>query len=408
MRKKIDPIEQQSRKIREFLDSDIIPNESVLAAGGNPAHELAKELTRKAKLHGIFGSFYPGETGSDTKRLTDYLALGEQESRSEYSPAILGADATLDAHMLFKYAGQSVRKAFLLPLLRGEVVSAYAMSEPDGAGSIPATMKFRATYRNGYWHLEGRKWFVCRSVNANFVTVVARTADDDVRNSLSMFVVPADSPGFTAARSIPILGRELGQGEIVFNDVRIPEDHLLGALGAGSFLMRQRLSLGRLLRSIRWIGLAQRCHDLMCERIHSPRGQLARLSEKQLVREKVYRVYRGIHGARCLLRDAAVKHDAGIPNMIEVNVVKMAASDALSDAVDGAIQVFGAEGVADWNPLSGIYREARTTHILDGADDVLVSSVGRQLLAASYPGLAFDPVRPSVALADDGGGQDVG
>ena len=223
-----------------------------------------------------------------------------------------------------------------------------------------------------------------------------------------MFVVPADTPGFKVVRSIPILGRELGQGEIVLNDVRIPEDHLLGTLGAGTLLMTQRLSLGRLLRSVRWIGLAQRCYDLMCDRIHSPRGQLARLSEKQLVREKIYRVYRGIHGARCMLRDAAVKYDAGIPNMIEVNVVKMAASDALSDAADCAIQIFGAEGVADWNPLSGIYREARTTHILDGADDVLVSSVGRKLLVASYPGRSFDPVHPSVALVNDGGDQDVG
>lgn len=408
MRKKMNPVEQLSQKVREFLDSDIIPNESVLAAGGNSAHELANELTRKAKLCGIFGLFYPSETGSSGRRLTDYIALGEQESRSEFSPAILGADATLDAHMLSRYAGQSVRKAFLLPLLRGEVVSAYAMSEPDCAGSIPATMRCRATYRNGYWHLEGRKWFVCRSVNANYVTVIARTSDDDVRESLSMFVVPADTPGFKVVRSIPILGRELGQGEIVLNDVRIPEDHLLGTLGAGTLLMTQRLSLGRLLRSVRWIGLAQRCYDLMCDRIHSPRGQLARLSEKQLVREKIYRVYRGIHGARCMLRDAAVKYDAGIPNMIEVNVVKMAASDALSDAADCAIQIFGAEGVADWNPLSGIYREARTTHILDGADDVLVSSVGRKLLVASYPGRSFDPVHPSVALVNDGGDQDVG
>ena len=408
MRKKMNPVEQLSQKVREFLDSDIIPNESVLAAGGNSAHELANELTRKAKLRGIFGLFYPSETGSSERRLTDYIALGEQERRSEFSPAILGADATLDAHMLSRYAGQSVRKAFLLPLLRGEVVSAYAMSEPDCAGSIPATMRCRATYRNGYWHLEGRKWFVCRSVNANYVTVIARTSDDDVRESLSMFVVPADTPGFKVVRSIPILGRELGQGEIVLNDVRIPEDHLLGTLGAGTLLMTQRLSLGRLLRSVRWIGLAQRCYDLMCDRIHSPRGQLARLSEKQLVREKIYRVYRGIHGARCMLRDAAVKYDAGIPNMIEVNVVKMAASDALSDAADCAIQIFGAEGVADWNPLSGIYREARTTHILDGADDVLVSSVGRKLLVASYPGRLFDPVHPSVALVNDGGGQDVG
>ncbi|HBJ70166.1 MAG TPA: acyl-CoA dehydrogenase, partial [Alcaligenes faecalis] len=172
--------------------------------------------------------------------------------------------------------------------------------------------------------------------------------------------------------------------ELLFNNVTVPEDYVLGSAGQGIALMQKRLALGRILRSVQWLGLAQRSFEIMCERIHSERGELARLADKQLVRARVYQVYRAITSARCLLREAAVKFDAGLPNSVEVNVAKLAASDAVSAAADSAIQIMGAEGLADWSPLSGIYRAARTTHILDGADDALISTVGKHLLQAHY------------------------
>ena len=104
------------------------------------------------------------------------------------------------------------------------------------------------------------------------------------------------------------------------------------------------------------------------------------------MRGRVYQVYRDIAAARGLLRDAAEKFDLGLANAIEVNLAKLAASDALSGAVDSAIQIMGAEGLSELSPLSGIYRHARTTHILDGTDDALISTVGRDLLAATAPG----------------------
>ena len=127
-----------------------------------------------------------------------------------------------------------------------------------------------------------------------------------------------------------------------------------------------------------WLGLAQRSFDLMCTRIRGPRGQQARLGDKQLVRLRVFEAYQAIASARGLLRDAARKFDAGVANAVEVNVAKVAASQALSLTVDSAIQVYGAEGLSSLTPLSGIYRAARATHILDGTDDALVSAVGRR------------------------------
>jgi acyl-CoA dehydrogenase len=177
-----------------------------------------------------------------------------------------------------------------------------------------------------------------------------------------------------------MLGRSLGQGEISFRDVRVPAHNLLGASGSGIDLMSRRLGVGRLLRSMNWVGLAQRCFDLMGTRINSGRGRSARLPEKQLVRQHVANAYQAIAGARELIRVAARGVDALQPSDIEINIAKMAASQALCTASDSAVQLHGAEGISDLTPLSGIYRIARTSRILDGPDESLISSVGRRLI----------------------------
>lgn len=368
----------KAQRVRQFVDERIIPVEGELAS--NP--QLLAELSEQARAEGLWGNFYPPAAGS----LREYLAVAEQEGRSEYAPAIFGDDATLDLHMLSRHASEQVRQRFLEPLACGAMVSSYGMSEPDSIGSIPATITAHAELIDGQWRLNGRKWFICRAERAALVTVVAQTAQ-----GLSMFLVPADAPGFRVVRPLSILGRFSGQGELAFEDVPVAPSHVLGQPGQGLALMQERLGLGRILRSVHWLGLAQRCFDLMCARIHSPRGQQARLADKQLVRLRVFTVYQAIASARLLLQDAAAKRDAGVANSVEVNIAKVAASQALSAAADSAIQIMGAEGLSAWSPLPGIYNTARTTHILDGTDDALISAVGRQLLdSCGVDGLDFD------------------
>ncbi len=393
------PVMALARRVRQFVDEQILPHETRLSAENDEAKALTRELSKLARASGVFGIFYPLEHDGRLASLVDYIQVAEQEGRSEYAPGILGADATLDAYMLKRHASPAVKERFLQPLVRGEAISSYAMSEPESIGSIPATMTCRAELRDGCWHVNGRKWFICRSQVANFATVVARTAEGPVTRSLSMIVVPTETPGFEVVRPLSLLGRWQGQAELAFNNVQLPQDYVLGLPGQGIALMQERLGLGRLLRSAHWLGQAQRCFDLMCQRIHSPKGQLARLADKQLARARVYKVYRSIAAARGLVLDAASKFDAGISNSIEVNLAKLAASDAVSEAADSAIQIMGAEGLGDGTPLSGIYRGAKTTHILDGADDALISTIGRQLLTATAPGTPFDPTSPSLHLS---------
>lgn len=371
-----------SREVRKFVDKVIIPCEPRLAEGGDSAAQLQSELTEKARRAALWGLFYPLSHGGKIASLEDYLIVGEQEGRSEFSSAIFGTHSALDAHMLLKFGSDEIRKNFLEPMVAGEAIPSYGMTEPDHGGSFPTLITTCAHLSNGNWTINGRKWFVGNADRATFVTLLARTAKEeiDTRQTLSMILVPTNSPGFSIERQIPILGRFLGQGEMSFTDVQVPEYNRLGESGNGIELMSQRLRLGRLLRAMSWVGLAQRCFDLMGMRINSHRGLSARLPHKQLVRQHIANAYQAIASARELIRIAARGIDIQCPSDVRINVAKMAASQALCIASDSAVQLYGAEGISDLTPLSGIYRIARTSRILDGTDESLISSTGRRLI----------------------------
>ncbi|MDE2365851.1 MAG: acyl-CoA dehydrogenase family protein [Betaproteobacteria bacterium] len=371
-----------SSEMRKFVDEIIVPNESRLAQGGDAAFQLQSELTREARFAGLWGLFYPLSHGGKITSLEDYLIIGEQEGRSEFSPAILGSHSALDAHMLLKFGNDEIRRNFLEPMAAGEATPSYCMTEPGHGGSFPALITTSACLSNGQWVINGRKWFAGNADRATFMTILARTAGKDAAldKALSMIVAPSDTPGLKVERQITMMGRSLGQGEISFTEMRVPEHNLLGASGGGLDLMSQRLAIGRLLRSMNWVGLAQRCFDLMGSRINSERGRTARLPEKQLVRQHVVNAYQAIASARELIRVAARGLDAQRPSNVEISIAKMAASQALCVASDSAVQLYGAEGISDLTPLSGIYRIARTSRILDGTDESLISSAGRRLI----------------------------
>jgi acyl-CoA dehydrogenase len=369
-------------EVKKFVDEMIIPHEAQLAQDGNSSFSLQAELTEKARSAGLWGLFYPLSLGGKIASLEDYLIVAEQEGRTEFSQAIFGSHSALDAHMLLKFGSDEVRKNFLEPMVKGKAIASYGMTEPEHGGSFPSLITTSAQLANGNWTINGRKWFVCNTDRATFVTVLTRTAGENVaiHKALSMIIVPANAEGFKVERQISMMGRRLGQGEMSFTNVQVPEHNILSASGSGIALMGQRLNIGRLLRSMNWVGLAQRCFDLMGARINSERGLSARLPDKQLVRQHMVNTYQAITSARELIRLAARGVDTQCANDVEINVAKIAASQALCIASDAAMQLYGAEGISDLTPLSGIYRIARTTRILDGSDESLTSSVGRKLI----------------------------
>lgn len=374
-------------EVRRFLDEFVMTQEPSLAQN----ETLQAKIAEKARAAGLWGVFYPLAYGGQIASLEDYLLVAEQEGRTEFSQAIFGSNSALDAHILLKYGNATVHKHFLEPLAAGQAVPGYGMTEPLTGDSTPSLIRTTARLSGGEWTINGRKWFISNSDQASFVTVLVRTGEQDASagKALSMLVVPTDAPGLKIERRYSMLGHYLGQGEVSFDAVKIPEQYILGAVGEGVELMRKRLSIGRLLHSMHWLGLAQRCFDLLGAHINSEFGIAKCLADKQLVRRHVVSAYQAIVSARELIRTAANRIDAHYLDDVAVNIAKMAASQAICTVSDAALQLYGDESLSNRSALSRIYRIARTSRILDGSEEALTSSVGRRLIEAYKQGEAY-------------------
>ncbi|GGJ83066.1 acyl-CoA dehydrogenase [Pilimelia anulata] len=361
--------------VREFIDGRVVPAEPVLARGGPPARAALAELRAAARAAGLWALPLPAALGGAGLTPTRYAPLARAEGRSDFGPAALGSDLLLDATMLDAHGTPAVRDAYLAPLLTGDHPPSFAMTEPGVAGTDPAALACAAARDGDHWVITGRKWFTSRAADAAFTTVVCRTAPD----ALSLLVVPTGAPGYRIVRELPVLGAG-GQYEIALDAVRVPADHLLGEPGAGLRLIGARLALGRTLRCLRWLGQADRAHELMLHRMRHRRVGAGPLADRQLLHGYVFANHAELLAATAATDAAVAAVESGADTRIAVATAKVLTARAYAAIVDRAIQVHGAEGLSDDTPLALLHRTARAARILDGPDELHITTVARRLL----------------------------
>ncbi|UQA34739.1 MULTISPECIES: acyl-CoA dehydrogenase family protein [unclassified Streptomyces] len=368
-------------KINIFVRTHVIPAETVLDAGGGDATGTLKELRAAARAAGLWALPLPVELGGGGLTFHEYATLAEAEGASDHGPAALGSAALLDVTMLRRHGSNRVREEYLKRLVAGEVRSCYAMTEPGVPGTAPLLTETRAEARpDGAWSVSGRKWFTSGAAGADLVTVMARTggtAHD--RDGLALFVVPTGSPGFRVVRELPVLGAA-GQYEIELDRVLVPADHLLGTGGDALAIAGERLALGRTLRCLRWLGQAQRAFDLMCERAATHSGSRGPLADHQLVQQHVFDALLALRTTRPLVHEAVALIAAGKDARTEVGLAKVAAARMLQQVADSAIQVHGAAGLGPDTALPSLFRGGRAARILDGPDELHITSVAGRVL----------------------------
>ncbi|MCK8680033.1 acyl-CoA dehydrogenase family protein [Streptomyces lichenis] len=374
-------------RVEEFVRERVIPSEPVLDAGGPAARETLGALRRRARDAGLWALPLPAELGGGGLGLRRYAAVAEAEGASDHGPAALGSATLLDAGMLARHATAAVRDRWLRPLVAGELSASYAMTEPDVPGTDPTRVRTRAEpVPGGGWKVTGRKWFASGAAEADWVTVLARTggADGD-REGLTLLLVPTDAPGFRFVRELPVLGAA-GQGELAFDAVPVPAEHVLGTPGRGLAVAAERLQLGRTLRALRWLGQAQRAFDLMCARAAGggERGRAA-LGGHQLVQQHVFESLLALRTTRPLVHEAVALLDRGEDARTEVGLAKVAAARTLQRVVDAAVQVYGAEGLGPDTALPALQRTGRAARVLDGPDELHITSVARRILRTYGP-----------------------
>ena len=293
------------------------------------------------------------------------------------------------------------KERWLHPLLAGDLRSAFSMTEPDTPGSDPTQLKTRAVRDGDEWVIDGHKWFSSNGSIADFLIVMAVT-DPDARPAqrASMFIVPRDTPGVEIVRDVPTMehpweqfGAYGGHSEILYENVRIPADALLGGVGDGFMLAQQRLGPGRIHHCMRWLGVARRAFDMMCERATYRQAHGSLLSEKQTVQNWIADSAAEMQAARLMTLHAAWVMDTqgARAAMVDIALIKFYGAKVLHDVVDRALQTHGSLGYSTDLPLEQMYRFARAARIYDGPDEVHRQTVARRILHGYVPPPAKSP-----------------
>jgi acyl-CoA dehydrogenase len=384
--------------MRDFVDHELIPLEPILGSLPPDEWRLVKShLQRRVKDRGLWGAFLDRNLGGPGYGQLKLALMSEIIGRSMYSMTIFGVQAPDSGNMeLLAHGADDVQKErWLWPNLRGEISSAFALTEPFLAGADPTKIGTTAVLDGDEWVINGHKWFITNASVADIVLVFAETNPENrPHKHASMFVVPAGTPGMDILRDIPTMshpdvefGHSGNHAEIMFRDCRVPADHLIGAPGDGFVLAQQRLGGGRIHHAMRWIGQAKRSLDIMCERAVSRESHGKLLAQHQMIQDFIATSHTEIEAARLLTFQTAWKMDrhGASAARADISMVKAHVSRVVLNVLDRTIQVCGALGYSGDLPVEAWYRGTRFGTIGDGPDEVHKTVVARTLLKSYKP-----------------------
>ncbi len=368
--------------VARLVDRELIPLEkNVLARemSGQKAALSAEEeekLLTTCKELGLWGLDVPEEFGGANLPAVALMGVYEEQGRT-CVPFTFPPDSP-NLHMLMKVANDEQRRKYLEPYARGEAQSAIAISEP-GAGGDPAGMATRAVRDGDDWVINGRKIWVSRVPQADFVIVMARTGEGKRHEGVTAFIVERDTKGFIIEREIPMLGGQRTY-ELVFDDCRVPAKQLLGVEGKGFAPMQLRLTVRRLQIGAWCVGITRRALDMMVEHTRQRVTFGQRLADRQAIQWWIADAAVKLHACRLMVYDAAAKVDAGQDVRTEASMVKLFGTEMATETIDHAMQAFGAMGVAKELPLQLFAQKVRTMRVYEGPSEVHRMAIARRII----------------------------
>jgi acyl-CoA dehydrogenase len=384
-------------RLLAFMDEHIYPNEKAYkqeidrnGVAGNRwvPTELIERLKPLAREQGLWNLFLPkSKRAPEGLSNLDYAPLCEIMGRVGWAPEVFNSSAPDTGNMetLERYASEEHKQRWLEPLLRGEIRSAFAMTEPDVASSDATNIATRIERDGDEYVINGHKWWISGAGDPRcaIYIVMGKTDPTAARHQQqSMILVPADTPGITVKRPLPVFGYDdapHGHCEILFENVRVPAANLLLGEGRGFEIAQGRLGPGRIHHCMRAIGVAERALELMCKRLDSRVAFGKKISEQGVWRERIAESRIRIDTARLLTLKAAWMMDT-VGNKVaaaEIAMIKVLAQDVL----DWAIQAHGAGGVSDDFPLASQWAGNRTLRLADGPDEVHRNAIAKVELA---------------------------
>ncbi len=391
--------------MREFVAAEIEPMDLVFRKPGDPfdprspARKAMAPLKQIVKEKGLWACHLGPDLGGQGFGQLHLGLMNEILGRSRFAPTVFGTQApdTGNAEILARFGTDAQKAAYLAPLLDGEIVSCFSMTEPQ-AGADPGDFTCIARLVGDEWVINGEKWFASHADMAEFLIVMCITDPEvAVHNGSTTLIVPRDAPGLEIIRNTAVGPKDdIGSGVhgyLRFNNCRIPRENTLGAVGEGFKVAQSRLGGGRIHHAMRTVGMLNKAMDMMCERVVSRVTKGERLADKQMVQEKIADSYTQITQFRLHVLYAAWMLDADkvYTRRVrrEISAIKAAMPGVLKDVIYRALHLHGSLGMSNETPLMDMWQYVPEMGIVDGPTEVHKVSVAKDILrtVAPAPGL---------------------
>lgn len=384
-------------RLEAFMAADVYPNERELLS--EPPAGTGKwaprprlfELQAKAQAEGLWNLFYNhGPEGQGLSNF-EYAHLCEILGKSLAAPEIFNCNAPDVGNMeiLSMYGTEYQKRAWLKPLLEGEIRSCFAMTEPRVASSDATNIETRIERDGDHFVVNGLKWWVTGAPSERCKVAIVMGKNDPAapkHKQQSMILVPMDTPGVRVVRPLSVYGYEhapLGHAEVSFDNVRVPAENMLLGEGRGFEIAQGRLGPGRIHHCMRFIGLAERALEAMCKRARNRVAFGSSLSDMGAVRQAIGQSRCDIEQARLMTLKAAWMMDT-VGNKAarnEIAIVKIIVPTMAGTVIDRAIQVHGGAGLSQDTFLAEAFAETRFLRIGDGPDEVHREALARAELS---------------------------
>ncbi len=390
-------VKDMQARLLAFMEAHIYPNEArylqeieANRAGGNAwqVSKVIEELKPKARAAGLWNLFLPkSKRAPEGLTNLEYAPLCEIMGRVPWAAEVFNCSAPDTGNMetLERYASESIKDKWMEPLLKGEIRSAFLMTEPDVASSDATNIQCSIVRDGDDYVINGRKWWSSGAGDPRCAVyiVMGKTDPEAPRHSQqSMIVVPANTPGIKVLRHLSVFGYDdapHGHMEILLENVRVPASNLLLGEGRGFEIAQGRLGPGRIHHCMRSIGAAERALELMCKRLNSRVAFGREVARQTVWQERVAEARCMIEQARLLTLKAAYMMDT-VGNKVakaEIAMIKIVAPNMACQIIDWAIQAHGGGGISQDFPLAFSYAHQRTLRFADGPDEVHRNSLAK-------------------------------